>query len=242
MARTLDQIIAEIGSPYQSQINTLQERAASLPEQIKAEEAGLAAKQNEAFGNILSGARQRGLGFSGIPLGEQARYTATEYLPSLARLRQSGREQAMSLQDAIANVQIQRNQYAQTLRQAELDREQQQAQFERELAARRAAQAAQTADLSKYFAQQNMAAQPSYTANNGSFAFFGADRTPITAAQYASQTGQELGDILYQMGQAGDRTAAQVYNQLKQVSFDPQLYQRSLAMYQKTLPHLLGGV
>src|SRR2546430_1273139 len=73
---------------------------------MQAEEQGLQAKQTTAFGDILNGARRRGTGvaFGGIPLQEQARYTADNYLPALARLHQSGREQAMSLEDALNGI------------------------------------------------------------------------------------------------------------------------------------------
>lgn len=107
-ARALDQILAELGSVYDPQVNSIRQRQALIPQQIADEERGLGARQEQAFGDILGGARRRGLGFSGIPLGEQAKYTSTEYLPALARLRQSGREQAMSLEDAILGIQERR--------------------------------------------------------------------------------------------------------------------------------------
>lgn len=107
-ARSLDQILAELGSVYDPQVNSIRQRQALIPQQIADEERGLGARQEQAFGDILGGARRRGLGFSGIPLGEQAKYTSTEYLPALARLRQSGREQAMSLEDAILGIQERR--------------------------------------------------------------------------------------------------------------------------------------
>ena len=103
-SRTLNQILKELSPTFKPQVESLQQRANLIPGQIKSEEQGLQAKQEQAFGDILGGARRRGLGFSGIPLGEQAKYTSTEFLPALARLRQSGRQEAMSLQDAILGV------------------------------------------------------------------------------------------------------------------------------------------
>lgn len=102
--RTLAQIISEIDSVYAPQVQSIRDRQGLIPQQIADEEKGLEAKQQNAFGDILGGARRRGLGFSGIPLGEQAKYTASEFLPAVARLRQSGREQAMSLEDAILGI------------------------------------------------------------------------------------------------------------------------------------------
>jgi len=131
--RSLDQIMSELSSTYDPQIQQVEARKALIPGQIQAEEQGLGAKQEQAFGDILGGARRRGLGFSGIPLGEQAKYTATEYLPALARLRQSGREQEMSLQDAILGINERRDTLAQQLRQQELQQAEQARQFNENL-------------------------------------------------------------------------------------------------------------
>jgi hypothetical protein len=137
--RTLDQIMAELAPTYNPQIQTIRQRQSLIPQQIQAEEQGLQAKQGEAFENIVSGARRRGLGFSGIPLAEQARYTATDYLPALARLRQTGQEQALSLEEALLGIQERQGTMAQQIRQQELDRLQ---AFQEAEANRRAAAAA----------------------------------------------------------------------------------------------------
>ena len=122
--RTLDQIMAELGTVYDPQVNSIRQRQSLIPEQVKQEEQGLEAKQQTAFGNILDSARRRGTGvaFGGIPLGEQAKYTATEFLPALARLKQSGREQAMTLEDAILGIQERRQNQAMGVRQYEQQR------------------------------------------------------------------------------------------------------------------------
>lgn len=144
-ARTLSQIISEIGPAYSSQQKLIRQQQAAIPGQIKAEEAGLAAKQTQAFGDILNGARQRGLGFSGLPLAEQARYTATDYLPALARLRQSGREQATSLEQALLGIGERQQNAALAQRQYEQQRYDTYQQQQRALAeSRRQAAAANT--------------------------------------------------------------------------------------------------
>lgn len=127
--RTLDQIISELGSTYDPQINSIRQRQNLIPGQVAEEEKGLQAKQENAFGDILGGARRRGLGFSGIPLAEQAKYTSTEFLPALARLKQSGREQAMSLEDAILGITERRNTLAQNLQQQDYQRSLQERQM-----------------------------------------------------------------------------------------------------------------
>jgi hypothetical protein len=143
MARTLDQILAELAPAYDPQVANIQKRQQGLPGQIQAEEQGLQAKQTDAFDQILGGARRRGLGFSGIPLGEQAKYTATEFLPAMARLRQSGREQAMSLEDAILGIRERQRGQAQNIYQTEQDRAFQREMMERQMAEQRRAAAAQ---------------------------------------------------------------------------------------------------
>ena len=73
--RSLDQILKEIGSVYEPQIQNIQKRQQAIPGQIQSETKRLEARQQQAFGDILAGARRRGTGvaFGGIPLGEQAR-------------------------------------------------------------------------------------------------------------------------------------------------------------------------
>lgn len=104
--RTLDQILAENASIYNPQVQSLQTQIQTIPTQLAAQESGLAAKQQEAFGDILSGARRRGTGiaFGGIPLAEQSKYTASTYMPALAQLKQAGIQQQTSLQDAINSI------------------------------------------------------------------------------------------------------------------------------------------
>jgi len=140
--RTLQQILSELAPAFDPQVANIQQRQSLIPQQIKAEEQGLQAKQGQAFDSILGGARRRGLGFSGIPLGEQAKYTATEYLPALARLRQTGREQAMSLEDAILGIRERQRGQAMGIYQTEQDRAFQREMQERQLAEQRRASAA----------------------------------------------------------------------------------------------------
>lgn len=140
--RSLDQILTELDSSYAPQINSIRRQQADLPGQQIAEEQGLQAKQESAFGDILGGARRRGLGFSGIPLGEQAKYTATEYLPSLARLKTASKQQAMSLEDAINQIYEKRNTMGQQIYQTEQSAAEQRRQFEATLAYNRQKDAA----------------------------------------------------------------------------------------------------
>lgn len=213
-ARTLSQIVAELDPTYTPQIESIRQRQAAIPEQMQAEEKGLQAKQENAFGDILNGARRRGLGFSGIPLAEQAKYTASEYMPALARLRQSGNEQRMSLEDAILGIQERRNTLAQTLWQQEKDREEQQRQFEQQMAESRR-QAAAASSFSPSFGGGPV---PTDTGGgklartqrpDGGFAFT-LNGQPISAATYSRLAGIPFRDLVSNMAKSGDKGAAAV--------------------------------
>jgi hypothetical protein len=129
--RTLEQVLASLGSVYDPQVEQIRQKQALIPGQLAEEESGLKAKEADYFQNtILGGARRRGLGFSGIPEGERARYGATEFLPAIARLRQQGREQAMSLEDAILGIQERRNTFGNQIYQQDLDRDFAERQFQ----------------------------------------------------------------------------------------------------------------
>lgn len=102
--KTLDQIVTELAGIYDPQVASLRTRQAAIPGEIATEEQALDAKLKDAYGQIQLGAQRKGVGFGGIPLGEQARYASTEYAPALARLRQSGQQRSQSLEDAILGI------------------------------------------------------------------------------------------------------------------------------------------
>lgn len=133
----MDQILTELSPQFDPQIAGARKDIAAIPGQLAAEESGLQAKQTNAFDDIVGGARRRGLGFSGIPLAEQARYTASEYMPALARLRQSGQDRTRSLEDAIFGIQERRGTLAQQLRQQDLSLDEQKRQFDANMAFQR---------------------------------------------------------------------------------------------------------
>lgn len=268
MASTLQQILRELAPAYNPQVKQIQARQALIPGQIQAEEQGLQAKQTQAFDDILGGARRRGTGiaFGGIPLAEQAKYTSTEYLPALARLRQSGREQAMSLQDALLGIGERKNTLAQQLLQQTRDRRLQQQQFQegkrqfnlsleeqrraRQAAARSAAASSSYAvpSLGSLGGQASAPKAPkaSFVEDApGSFQFTNRKGAPITAAQYAQAQKVDLRDVLKYMGNRGDRNAALIYNQLAQAAQTPGVSQSPktlLRNFMKQYPQILGGV
>ena len=155
--RTLQQILSELSPAYKPQIQSIQQRQAEIPNAVNADIQQAGALKDPAFGDILGGARRRGLGFSGIPLTEQAKYASDVYAPSVLKAQQSGREQALSLQDALSGIYERRNTLAQTLRQQEQATAENQRQFNLNYALQKAAQ-----EESKRAASRASAFSPSY--------------------------------------------------------------------------------
>jgi hypothetical protein len=104
MARTFDQILSDVTAQSDPQRKVILNQIADLPNQEAAAVAGAGAAKDQAYQDILSGARQRGLGFSGIPLAEQAKYDANTYAPAIANLKSTYAGQRGSLESALAGV------------------------------------------------------------------------------------------------------------------------------------------
>lgn len=204
--RSLQDIIASLNSVYQPQIGLVRQQQADLPRQAQAQTDALTAKKDQAFNDILGGARRRGLGFSGIPLADQAKYTATDYLPALANLQTASNNQATSLEQAILQLQQQQNSQAQNIYQSEQDRAAQ-------LKAANDAAAAQNAAYGGLFSggsQQPTAAgaRIQQRADKG-FNFQDSNGRAISAAQYSQLKGIPFRTLLEQMAKEGDQGAKQ---------------------------------
>lgn len=214
--RTLDQIIAELNPIYQPSVDLYQRQQSLIPTQIAEQEKGLEAKKEVAFNDILGGARRRGLGFSGIPLSEQAKYTATDFLPALANLRKQGQDQAFSLQEAINSVNERKQSAALGMRQYEQQRYDAFLEQQRREEAERRARAAANSFSPTFGGGAKPAPTPTVSRkDDGGFAFTDTAGRPISAAVYAQQTGTPLGELLQNMAKQGDRYAAQMYNQIR---------------------------
>jgi hypothetical protein len=213
-ARTLAQIITELNPTFKPQVQSLQQQQALIPGEIQAQESALNAKKDVAYEDIVNGARRRGMGFSGIPLGEQARYAATDYAPALANLRQQGQQKAMSLQDAILSINERRDTLGHQLYQTEQDRAFQAQQAE---LARRAA-ASSGGGFSPSFGNPTTtppnavggggwgsAAQRS----NKGFNFTDHNGQSVSAAVYAKQNNIPFRSLLERMAKLGDAGAKQ---------------------------------
>lgn len=140
MAQNIDDIIKELDAGYNPQRQSINNRLAQLPGQAEAEIGGLKAQQETSFNDITDGARSRGMGFSGIPIAEQAKYTANSFLPAVARVRQSQNEVSTSLTDAMNGINTEQRNKAFGIRETQLGREQEESQFQRNLSAQRDAE------------------------------------------------------------------------------------------------------
>lgn len=237
--RSLQSILSELSSSYDPQIKSLRQRQTLIPQQIADEEKGLRAQEQDYYDNtIMSDARRRGIGFGGIPIGERARYGATQFLPALARARQSGREQALNLEDAILGVQERRNTTAQQMRQGDLSRYDQNRQFNANMKLQReqmAAQERQAAAARSMAAQQaiprmdgnnqqpnagfpkGMTPRSNALGNFTGFNFVGKNKKPVSAVVFAAQNKIPIGELLYEMGSSGDPMAKSAYNWVKSI-------------------------
>lgn len=231
--RTLAQIISELDPTYQPQIDNIRTQQAAIPGQIQAQEQGLQAKQNDAFGSIMDQSRARGVGFSGIPLGEQARYTGSTYLPALANLRTAGVQQATSLSEAINQINERKNTFGQHIYGQEQDRAEQQRQFNAQMEAQRQQQA-----------EARAAASRASAASNAGLAslFGGGGDTPAGGGQ---QNHVNVQDAAYQSVQkfinGNDQQIRSDYAAtLKSANRGNQIDQFKVQLYRQTRPDLFS--
>lgn len=231
--RTIDQILRELKSTYNPQVESIRTRQSLIPQQVQEEEKGLRAQEQDYYDNTIMGdARRRGIGFGGIPLGERARYGATQFLPALARNQAQGREQAMSLEDALLGVYERRNTLAQQMRQGDVDtdyknrvlreetrrfNEQMAEQRRQAEASRRAASAGSAANNSWLSALSRTPtkprtpakADPMQQAFNNAYSFLKSDNTRTIISDYLATLGSA------NKGNAMDKRKLQVYKQYR---------------------------
>jgi hypothetical protein len=229
--RTLDQIITELNQVYNPRIQNIEQQRALIPKQTEALIQQTEAAKGQAYEDILTGARRRGLGFSGIPLGEQAKYAAQVYAPAVLQARTQGQAQALSLEDSLNQLFSERLNRAEQIRQYETSQAEQQRQFNEQLAASRRAGGGGGGDAGNVLGQvlsaltgggggaaEQAKAFATQRANKG-FDFTDVSGKAISAGKYAQLTGQGIGQVLYNMGKSGDTYAQNLYNQLKRDPF-----------------------
>lgn len=259
MARTFDQVYAELGSAYDPSAQLYQQQIDAIPQSTDAAIAQADAKLGQANESILSSARQRGMGYSGMPMAEQAKYAATEYAPAIANLKSNAMSQKTSLLEAVNSLNRDRKTQAQSIFENEAARELAQRQFEEsirqfneQLAYNKAKDAADRASSASNAQQyldmlsganntQTASSKPSVASNGkGGFTFIDGGGNAITAGQYAAQTNQDIRDVLYSIGSQGDNTAAQLYNMLRPIK-DVNALDKTLRQLAPKYSYILNG-
>ncbi len=220
MARTLDQVLSDLNPYYKSSEDVINAKISGIPGQTDAAIAGADAKLLDANDSILAGARRRGLGFSGIPVGEQAKYAATTYAPAVLSAKTQGQDQALSLQESLNQLTRDKLSQGQSIYDQEVNRDFQERQFqesirqfnEQQAAAAKAA-AAQAYQFGASLSQgrdnlDDYAGTPTFKVNGSSYAFYDANGKPVSAITYASQTGYGVRKLLSEMAAKGDKNAS----------------------------------
>lgn len=206
MARSLDAIIAELEPGYAGSRTTTQNQINALPGETDAQLGGLKATAEQSHEEILNSARRRGVGFGGIPIGEQVKYDATTFKPAVANLYSAQNARKTSLEEALNGLYRDQRTQAVGVRETELGRDLQQQQLDenrrqfeanlvfqreqlaqqaREAAASRAASAASSAGIGSYFG--GGAAQAQQQAQAQAPQITDADRQIFTRAQSLSK-------------------------------------------------------
>lgn len=227
MARALEDVVKSLDPYYSGSKQIVQSQLDALPGETNAAIGQADAKLEVANDNILAGARRRGMGFSGIPLGEQAKYAATEYAPAIANLKSSQNTKQLSLSEQLNAMAREQRSQAQGIVDNELARDLQERQFqeqirqfnenlaaqERQAAAARAAAATPMPNIGAYLGGGGAEAGAKGAARmaqgkDGGFGFFDASGRPINALQYSQMTGANYRQLLSQMAKAGDKNAS----------------------------------
>ncbi|MBM4644762.1 hypothetical protein GS464_20090 [Rhodococcus hoagii] len=238
----MDQIMAELNPYYQGSRDLYNQQLAAIPKQSEAEVKGLEAKLGQANENILQSARSRGLGFSGIPIAEQAQYAATEFAPAVARVKQQAEGQRMSILEALNATQREQRGQAQSIYDSRENRRlqeeqlaEQRRQFEANLAFQREQAAAGGGSLGAGAYLGGGGASGTQASreqrSDGGFNFTIGGK-PVSAATYAQATGTPFRTLLSQMAQAGDKGAAQALGFVgNDYGYDPRKIGGNAALY-----------
>lgn len=231
MARAFDQILNELGSAYDPSAALIKQQIDAIPGSTEALIKQADAKKDQAFEQIVGGARRRGMGFSGIPLDEQAQYASTEYAPAIANLKSNAEKNRLGFLEQMNALNRDRRTQAQGIYDNELARDFQNRQFQEQVrqfneqmkaqerqaaAARAAASSGGGGGIGSYLSMLggggSKQAAPSYGFKNGKngaggFYFKDAGGKSISAAKYAQLAGVSMLDLTRKMVAAGDKGA-----------------------------------
>lgn len=179
MAQDLNAIIQELDASYNPSRQSINDRINSLQGAEQADMQGLQGTQTQAFGDIVNNAQERGVAFGGVPLGEQAKYTSTQFLPAVAKLKSNYVQARGGLSDALNSLNLDQNKTALSIREAQQGRDfqAQQAELQRQAEAR-----ARSAADSSSNALSSLLSGGGGTAKNDPYAALGNQKQQATNA------------------------------------------------------------
>lgn len=205
----LADIMKESDSYYQPKKDLYNQQLSQTDPQQQAEVQGLQQQQQDSFSQIRDQAQRRGLFFSGIPLAEQAKYTATQFLPAVANLQGKYAQQRFGLQNALADLGSQQYKDAMDIQQhqkAELSRQASAAgsgSFNFGGGGDAVTPTATTGVLGATGTSNNLRLRVPGDVSQG-FAFTDASGNAINALQYSQMHQVPFYQLLQQMASAGD--------------------------------------
>lgn len=210
----LADIMKESDSYYQPKKDLYNQQLSQTDPQQQAEVQGLQQQQQDSFSQIRDQAQRRGLFFSGIPLAEQAKYTATQFLPAVANLQGKYRQQRFGLENALTDLGSQQYSDAMGIQQKQIDREfqAQQAELARQASAAGSGSFnfggggnAET-NTSGVLGTQGIPLRVPGNPASG-YAFRDSKGTSISALEYSQAHQIPFTQLLQQMANAGDTGA-----------------------------------
>lgn len=102
--QTIDSILKTIQPAIAPLLANQQEQLGLVQQKASADAKGLEQGKINAFRGITNQAQAAGNTFSGIPIGEQARYTGEHYLPALANLKINAQNENIRIRDIMAQI------------------------------------------------------------------------------------------------------------------------------------------
>lgn len=258
--RSLEQIIAETNKTYDPLRQRLNQNRGIAAQQGEAAKQSISARRNRAFKDVEQRAANRRVFFSGAPTASQQELDALEFNPAFASLEQSILDANRRIDDSLFDLDRQQQAEAINIRAGEQKtlsdfiNEQnklarQQAQFEAKLeldrqkaaASRRSSGGGSRSSSRSSRSSGGNAGSTNYKLEqraDGGFNFTNRSGQPISAAQYAIGTGQDMIDVLDSLGAAGDSYAGQVARQLRQDPF----IEQNIDAYKSQYPSLFWGI
>lgn len=262
--RSLEEIIAETNKTFNPIRQTIEANRGVAQQQGRVARESIAARRDRSFRDVEQRAADKGVFFSGAPTARQQELDALEFNPAYASLEQRILDAERGIDRDLLDLQRAQQAEAVGIRaseqktladfMAEQQRlAQEQAQFEAEQAAAAARAAASRRSSSRSTGGSSYRSSGSSRSGgtssgssnfkmtqrgDGGFNFTNRSGQPISAAQYAMATGQDLISVLDSMGAAGDSYAGQVARQLRQDPF----VQDNIDSYKQQYSSLFWGI